>query len=304
MCPPDSSRLDPPPAFCYNPTVIIDAHTHVFSPRVISHREAYVKRDPCFALLYGDPRARLVTVQELLVSMDRYEIDTSVIASIGWTSHELCVENNDYILECLARYPQRLVGLAAIQPAAGAAALRELERCVQGGVQGVGEMRPDIQGFSPDEATLAELARYLASRGLVWLSHASEPVGHLYPGKGTLTPEALYPFIQRYPELKIILAHWGGGLPFYALMPEVKAALKNVYFDTAASPYLYDRAVYRQAIDIIGVERVLFGSDYPLMSPSRVLQEIGAAGLPEAARQDITGGNAGRVFNVGGASRT
>jgi predicted TIM-barrel fold metal-dependent hydrolase len=59
-------------------------------------------------------------------------------------------------------------------------------------------------------------------------------------------------------------------------MPEVKKALQNVYFDTAASPYLYGQAVYRQTIDSIGSGHVLFGSDYPLMPPARVLKEIQA----------------------------
>jgi len=284
--------------FCYNPKMIIDAHAHVFSPRVVSHREEYLRRDPGFALLYGKREARLATVQELLESMDRCGVDKSVIAGIGWTNQELCVENNDYILECLMRYPQRLVGLASVQPRAGDVSLKELERCVQGGVRGVGEMRADVQGFGLDTGVLADIAAYLTSHNLVWLSHASEPVGHTYQGKGAITPEVLYPFILRYPTLKIILAHWGGGLPFYATMPEVDTALKNVYFDTAASPYLYNKTVYRQVVDIIGAERVLFGSDYPLISPARSLAEIRAAGLTEMEQAAVTGGNARRLFGL------
>ena len=284
--------------------MIIDAHTHIFSPRVISHRDEYIHRDPCFALLYNDPGARLVTVQELLVSMDRYGVDVSVIANIGWLSHELCAESNEYILDCLARYPGKLIGLAAIQPKAGEEALKELERCVKGGVRGVGEMRPDMQGFDLlDNGPLMDITGYLAAHDLVWLSHASEPVGHVYPGKGTVTPEALYPFILLYQELKIILAHWGGGLPFYALMPEVRAALSNVFFDTAASPYLYDRAVYGQAVDNVGEARIIFGSDYPLLSPARLLNEIESTTLTAEAKKAITGENARRVFNFPGEGK-
>jgi len=280
--------------------VIVDAHTHVFSPRVVSRREEYARRDPCFAMLYGSTKAKMATVQELLTSMDHCEIDVSVIAGIGWTSHELCVENNDYVLECLSRYPRRLVGLASIQPQAGDVALKELERCVQGGVKGVGEMRADIQGFDLTSGVLADVATYLVAHGLVWLSHASEPIGHAYPGKGALTPEMLYPFLLSYPALRVILAHWGGGLPFYALMPEVMTALENVYFDTAASPYLYNSAVYRQVVDIIGAEHILFGSDYPLMSPSRGLAEVRTADLTKFAQAAVAGGNARRLFGLSG----
>lgn len=279
--------------------MIIDAHTHIFSPQIISRRDEYIRRDPCFARLYSNPKAKLVTVQELLVSMDRFEIETSAVAGIGWSTPELCREGNDYLLDCLARYPQRLIGLASLQPKSGEETLKELERCVQGGVKGIGEMRPDLQDFDlSDEGVLADVITILVSHNLVWLSHASEPVGHNYPGKGSVTPELLYPFILRNPKLKIILAHWGGGLPFYALMPEVKTALTNVFFDTAASPYLYRPDVYGQALDILGETNILFGSDYPLMSPDRAIKEISQAGLSENARTAILGGNARRAFNL------
>ena len=279
--------------------MIIDAHTHVFSPRVVARREEYAWRDPCFALLYGNHKAKLVTVQELLDSMDHCEVDVSVIAGIGWTSHELCAESNDYLLECLAQYPRRLIGLASIQPRAEDAATRELERCVRGGVKGVGEMRADIQGFDLASGTITEIADFLIKHNMVWLSHSSEPVGHNYPGKGALTPEVLYPFILQNPALKIILAHWGGGLPFYAIMPEVGKALKNIYFDTAASPYLYNPIVYRQVVDTIGAKNVIFGSDYPLISPARALAEIRASGLSESEQAAIIGANAQYFFGLG-----
>ena len=68
-------------------------------------------------------------------------------------------------------------------------------------------------------------------------------------------------------------------MPFYALMPEVKAALKNVYFDTAASPFLYTPQVYGQVAQLVGAEKILFGSDYPLISQRRFFKEINGAGF-------------------------
>jgi len=131
---------------------------------------------------------------------------------------------------------------------------------------------------------------------MILLTHASEPVGHQYAGKGAVTPERLYPFIQSNPGLKLVCAHWGGGLPFYALMPEVKRALANVYFDTAASPFLYHPQIYRQAAELIGADKILFGSDYPLMPQSRVIKEVKAAGLSAEAEDKILGGNARRLL--------
>ena len=118
--------VEPAARFCYNPAVIIDFHTHIFPPRVIHNRELYIQADPCFAELYSQPNAKLASAEELIASMDSCDIDMSVIANIGWTKHELCVETNDYILENIARYPKRLLGLAAIQPGAGEKAQQAL----------------------------------------------------------------------------------------------------------------------------------------------------------------------------------
>jgi uncharacterized protein len=231
--------------------------------------------------------------------MDKQGIDMSIVCNIGWTEHGLCVESNDYLLETIARYPHRLAGLAAIQPKAGEAAIQELERCVKGGISGIGEMRPDLQGFDMlDDKLLTPLVKVLTRHQLIWLNHTSEPVGHDYPGKGALTPQVLYPFILHYPELRIVLAHWGGGLLFYALMPEVKTALHNVSFDTAASPYLYLPQIYKQAKDIIGMDHILFGSDYPLMPPGRTLEEIKTLGLSGKDTEMLLGGNAAQILKL------
>ena len=61
-----------------------------------------------------------------------------------------------------------------------------------------------------------------------------------YPGKAALSLAGPYQAIKAFPEITWILAHWGGGLPFYGLMKkEAPEVLRNVYFDTAASPYIY-----------------------------------------------------------------
>ena len=150
-----------------------------------------------------------------------------------------------------------------------------------------------------DETLMAPICEVIRSHGMPLLLHTSEPVGHTYPGKGVVTPDTLYPFITRHPEIKIVLAHWGGGLPFYALMPEVKQACANVYFDSAASPFLYNPEIYRLAAQVVGAERILFGSDNPLMPPRRPLAEIKALGLPPATQALITGGNAARLLGIG-----
>jgi hypothetical protein len=279
--------------------MIIDFHTHIVPPQIKKNRNKYVDSDPCFAILYSNPKAKLATAEELIDSMDKDGIDISVIVNIGWTTHDLCVENNNYILESLARYPDRLIGFCTVQPNSYEASISEIERCVKGGIRGVGEIRPDVQIFNlMDEEIMAPFIEVIRRHKLILLIHTSEPVGHDYPGKGIITPGIIYPFITRYPDLTLVCAHWGGGLPFYALMPEVKESMNNVFFDTAASPLLYSPQVYNHVIQLVGGNRILFGSDYPLMAQSRLLKEIKSLDLTDETENLILSSNAQRLLGI------
>ena len=277
--------------------MIIDFHTHIFPPWLRERRDEYIKCDPCFSLLYSQPKARIATAEEVVASMDEAGIDLSVVLNFGWVSHELCVKTNDYILDSISRYPARLVGFCAIQPRAGDAAIAELERCAKAGARGIGELRSDMQGFDlTDEATMKPLVNAALKHDLIFLTHSSEPVGHEYFGKGSITPDILYPFIVKFPNLKLVCAHWGGGLPFYALMPEVASALANVFFDTAATVFLYQPEIFAQVSHIIGSDKILFGTDYPLMRQNRVIAQIQSSQLPEEDKTKILGANAQKLL--------
>ncbi len=280
--------------------MIIDFHTHIFPPKINQDRLRHIDRDPLFALLYSRPQAKLATAEELIASMDKTGVEISVIINAGWTTNELCRETNDYILESIARYPKRLIGFCTVQPKSIDAAVAEIERCARAGARGIGEMRSDIQSFDlTDEEVMTPFVAALRQHKLILLTHASEPVGHDYRGKGAITPDVLYPFSTRYPDVPLVCAHWGGGLPFYALMPEVKQAMKNVYFDTAASPFLYSPQIYRRVADLVGADRILFGTDYPLLSPTRLLDEINTTDLSEAEKRLILSENARRLLGLG-----
>ena len=283
---------------CYNRAMVIDFHTHVFPQRLRESRDRYVKKDPGLAVLYSSPKAKIATADELIESMDRDGIDVSVILNGGWSSYELCVETNDYIMESIARYPKRLVGFCTVPLQSAKVAVTEIERCVRGGVRGVGEIRLDTQSL--DSEALLPVIEVIREHNLILLTHASEPVGHQYAGKGKITPDLLYALITAYPDITHVCAHWGGGLPFYALMPEVREAMRNVYFDSAASPFLYVPEVYRQVSELVGADKILFGTDYPLLAQHRLLKEIDSLNLPSETREQILSGNARRLLGISG----
>jgi predicted TIM-barrel fold metal-dependent hydrolase len=277
--------------------MIVDFHTHVFPPQIKSNRDKYVGKDPFFASLYSNPKAALTTTDDLISAMDEQGVNVSVIQNIQWSTLELCAETNDYILESIARYPGRLTGLVVVNLENPDEALKEIERCAKGGAKGIGEMRPADAVLKAADR-LRPVADYLAEKGMILSTHTSEPIGHAYPGKGELTPTALLPFIQAFASLPVVCAHWGGGLPFYALMPEVRKALQNVYFDSAASPYLYQSKVYSVVAGLVGEDKILFGSDFPLLPPRRLLAQIESENLPYETKRRLLSENACRLLRL------
>jgi predicted TIM-barrel fold metal-dependent hydrolase len=278
--------------------VIIDFHTHVFPPELIGARSSLCDAEPAFASLYRSPEARLVAADDLLRVMDEDGVQKSVIFGFPWESPDLYRRQNDYIMEAVERYKGRFIGFCAFSPLSSNGA-SEVERCLRQGLSGVGELAVYQSGLTDEvSAGLKEVMSVCASLEAPLLLHANEPVGHEYAGKAPMTLGQIYRFIKAYPLNRIVLAHWGGGLFFYTLMKkEVREVLKNVWFDTAASPYLYDPRIYKVASELVP-DKVLFGSDYPLIRPGRYLKEIIDSGLTGEAFQRFVGGNAASCLRL------
>lgn len=294
--------------------MIVDAHTHVFPPSVRERRAAIVATEPAFAAIYGDARAVMATADEVLASMDDAGVDHSVIANFAWGDDALIDETNAYILDAASRAGGRLVPFVSVsltgvghagagsdeaptvRPGDPRAKIRAL---AAQGARGIGELRPDDIGYDLADSDEADvLAWAAAAYDLPLLFHASEPVGHPYGGKRGLRIEALATFAAAAPGVSIVAAHWGGGLPFYTLMPEVRAALETTYFDTSAEHLLYDPSIYRRAIDLVGAERILWGSDFPLVTQAKALARTRDADLRKEELTAVLGGNAAGLLGL------
>lgn len=277
---------------------VIDAHTHLFPPDVHLRRAHYCERDRWFGELYADPKAAIADAAALVASMDEAGIDHSIVCGWPWRDIGLCREHNDFMAEAAAAASGRISWLAIVPPDQLGAAV-EIERCFALGAVGIGELNADAQEFSWEEAgRLAEAMRVCIDAARPALIHASEPVGHRYPGKGEATPARLLTFLDAFPDLHVVAAHWGGGLPFYELMPEVAEVTRNVVYDSAASTYLYRFGIFPTVARIVGPDRVLFASDYPLLKQARFRKRVLRAGIDDRDLPAILGGNAARVFNL------
>lgn len=279
--------------------MIVDFHTHIFPKTIRDNRAKYFSGEPSFALLYRSPKAKIVGVKTIVDAMDEQGVDKSVVFGFPWKNSKILCEHNDYIMDAVARYPDRLVGLCCFDPSY-IDAVKEVNRCIDGGLSGVGELA--FYQSQLDAAALEQLAPIMAicrRRDLPVLIHTNEPVGHIYPGKAPNTLRQIYELIKRFQGNKIILAHWGGGIFFFHLLKrEVKDLLQHIVVDTAASPFLYDPVIYKHAVAILGAKKILFGSDFPLLSPSRYFEEMDKAGLSKNHIESICGLNAKKLLKL------
>lgn len=273
--------------------MILDAHTHLFPEEIRRSRQSFCRRDERFRLLYENEKAKMAGAEELIASMGRCGVDRSVICGFPWKDPALCREGNDYLWNCAREYPDRLIPFATLPPASARSAAAELDRCLSRGFRGIGEMAFYGRGISTrDLKYLSSVLRPRGKQPIPLLLHTSEPVGHSYPGKSLRDLQSVFQLLLALPEVPVILAHWGGGFFFYELMPEVAAAARNVFYDTAASPFLYHPRIYLMAAEMIGPRRILFGSDFPLLSPARYFSEMDGIGLSARVRANIKGQNA------------
>ena len=279
--------------------MIIDFHVHTFPAEIRTHRDRYFDGEPEFKLLYESPKSKLVSAADIIDMMDDQEVDMSVVFGFPWRDADTCRRNNDYVIDVVGRYPDRLRGLCCVDSLHPQAA-DEVARCLDAGLSGVGELAFYSCGIDGQcQSSLDPIMTLCRERDAFVLLHTNEEVGHLYPGKTPNTMIQIYETVSRFPDNTIILAHWGGGIFFYQLLKKaVKEVLENVYYDTAASPFLYDSRVYRYAKDLVGIDKVLLGTDYPLLKPSRYLKEMIDGGLDAADRRAVCGDNAARLLKL------
>ena len=281
----------------------IDFHVHVYPPEIIRDAESIAKREPWFDALIHSRVHRWGSIEDLLARMEREGVERAVMCGFGFRDMELCKICNNYILDGIKRYPDKLIGLCIVPPLARGS-LNEILRCAEAGVIGVGELFPEGQNIDiSDRDQTWRLAGTLHEANLCALWHTAEPVGHDYAGKGNVGPKEAAAFCEHHPEVATIFAHLGGGLWLYELMPEMRLRLSNAWYDLAALPWLCDGRVL-ETIQSAGVlEKFLMGTDFPILDSTRYERILDASGLSPEARERIAHGNARRLLSSLGSGR-
>jgi len=290
---------------------LIDVHTHLYpeevwrNPRQWGEDHDEQHWSNCVAPLNAISIQGWADLDTLIRDMDIAEIEKVVLLGWYWENQETCEEQNRWYAQAIREHPDRLIAFAAINATSGQAATDSIDRAVELGFRGLGECLPQVQGHTlRDECWLKVVEKATAANLLINL-HVTEPIGHDYPGKVETPLEDYVWLAEMFPDTTFILAHWGGLLPLYELNPSVRHKMANVFYDTAASPLIYSKKVFRTVLDIIGPDRILYGSDYPLrLYPAEVtdpdfttfLKEIRSANMTPDEEDALLYNNARRLF--------
>jgi len=277
--------------------MIIDTHVHVYPPEIIRDWEKIAEKESYFGLLASSKVHKWATIEDLIEQMDKDGIHRSWVFGFAFEDMGLCRICNDYVIEGITKYPDRLQGLAVVHPF-GLGVTKEVERCKGSGMIGVGELFPLGQNFNVDDLRQTwRIAGLVDEMEMFLLLHSAEPVGHEYPGKGATGPKEAAGFCMNHPEVKVVFAHWGGGLWLYELMPEMRMYLRNAWYDTAATPWLYSQEVFHAARSAGVMDKILYGSDFPILSWKRYDTILQQTGLDALDTEKILAGNALKLLD-------
>jgi predicted TIM-barrel fold metal-dependent hydrolase len=109
--------------------------------------------------------------------------------------------------------------------------------------------------------------------------------------------QRLYQLLGRHPATRFILSHLGGGIFFYSLLKkEMSERLSNVWLDTAAAPFIYKPRAVKLALELMGSDKILLGSDFPLLSVPRTLELLEQAGLSQQEMEMVSQGAARKLM--------
>ena len=250
----------------------------------------------CVAPKRGPKLQGWATPEQMIANMDEAGIEKAVILGWYWENSATCIENISWQLEWIRDYSKRFIAFAPFNAKGGQTAFDSVKRALDFGFKGIGELNPPAQGYDYENEWLDRILSMISEYNAIVNFHATDPSTHDYPGKIETPIQSLKAMADRHPKTKFIFAHLGGMME----LPELKR-LPNVYLDTAATPLLYDSDIYSKAIEQIGANRILFGTDYPLRTlPKKQklpdftshLAQLENAGLAEKEVEKIVSLNA------------
>jgi predicted TIM-barrel fold metal-dependent hydrolase len=208
---------------------------------------------------------------------------------------------NDEVLAAARENPDVLIPFGSVDPHRGKLAVRQARELIEAGVRGF-KFHPNTQRFWPNNPEFFALYRVIAEAGLIALFHSGTTgIGAGMPGGGGVrlkysNPMAVDDVAAEFPELNIILAH--PSFPWQEEALAVAVHKPNVYIDLSGWSPKYFPEILVQYINTRLRGKMLFGSDYPLITPERWLADFEKLPIRDEVRPEVIKGNAARLFGL------
>jgi predicted TIM-barrel fold metal-dependent hydrolase len=283
--------------------VAIDVHTHVHkSVRGEEPRTAGAEDMGAYFGIGTMPRYSLPE----LAGYYRERKMAAVVFGVDSASQtgEEMVPTNEEVAELAAEHPDVIIPFASIDPHRGAAGVKTARRLVtEHGVRGF-KFHPNIQAFFPNDRLAYPLYEVIAEHGLVALFHTGQTgVGAGQRGGGGVrlkysNPMHVDDVAVDFPDMKVILAH--PSFPWQDEALSVATHKPQVYIDLSGwSPKYFPPQLVQYANSLLR-DKVLFGSDFPVITPERWMKDFEGIGIKDEVRPKIMKGNAAKLFGLSG----
>ena len=262
--------------------MIIDAHAHIFPDKIAEKAVAGI------GSFYGELTMmnNSGSAETLIKTGEAAGVSKFLVQSVATVAAQ--VENiNNFISDCVKKYPGKFIGFAAMHPDYENVEA-EIERAISLGLKGV-KLHPDFQEFQIDDERAMRIYEVMEGK-LPLLIHMGDS------RYNWSKPEMLAKVLERFPKLDVIGAHFGGWSE-WDRAAEILGG-KRLWVDTSSSLYAMTPEHARELIDAYGVERVLFGTDFPMWTAESELKMFDKIPLNEKEREMILHENAERLLGV------
>jgi len=271
--------------------MIIDTHSQLWTKEAIeSFPKAMAEGYKAMFKDMGFP-----SIEDTLKDMDAAGVDKAVIVAVdAETTHKYRV-SNDLVAETVAKHPDRLIGFASVDPNKGGPGVKELERAIKDlKLKGL-KLLPHLVELDINDPKVYPLYEAAQDLGVPVLFHTGTQF-HAGTKIRYCRPLFVDDVAVDFPRLKLIIAHFG-----YPWWEEALAVVRRnpfVYFNIAGwAPRYIPEGVIRLA-DTALTGKVLFGSDYPLLSRVRIMKEIRELGIKDTTFTAMTDANPRALLGI------
>ena len=261
---------------------IIDAHAHIYPEKIAQ------KATDAIGVFYDiEMEMPAGTAERLIEDGQRAGVTRYVVHSVATTAHQVR-SINEFIKREMDKFPQFIGFMTLHQDLSEEQVKSEIEWAIDNGFRGI-KLHPDFQKFNIDDESVEKFYKYTSNKLPILLHMGDDRFDYSKPSR-------LVKIAKKYPNVNFIAAHFGG----YRCWDEAKLykGLNNVYFDTCSSLPFISAEKAKEIIDMLGVERFFFATDFPMWDAKGEMERFNAINLTEKEREMILSKNVKKLLKI------